>query len=672
MSLLFNPELDSALNANGTESVKDIDASLFQGVGKGASTGFSNAGTSLQRISLTTLGRGQMQVAAAQMYATADITGNKTLSDAAQDILTAPELTEEQLPQYKSFDSDQVGAVGTILGGLVQQSPSLALMVVNPVAGVSVAGAQGYTEAHAEGAKLGLKGKDLEDYAAVGGATMAVGAAIPGFTGVGKGAVLYGSRFLAGGVVNSATGELDRWGRAEILDSAGFHEQARQMRQADAASRVTEFVLGGAFGLLGGGHKNTSISKTPRMSSDEIRATFGDKYQPSPDGSTETLVRDLADSGVIKIFDSPAVDNGDGTSSLIAGKVTSGPDEKASISINLNGIRDHKDLLDTLHHEAMHLEQRNYPDWKARKLANAVLKSALDKPDTPEFAYGLSNFERYREQGNFDKDGVDYPSEWVRNEEVAAHAVEPSVKSRVPKWSELTSQLKAYIYRHSGVQLGKVTPEQLRSIVAQRLNGMQLDAAIERELGRVITGQGLPKRDSTISSIHEDAATAHIIHDNYVTETAPGLSADARSESGHVAAMDTAIDSINRGRAVDVTDHLTGDRTFIVHGDIDAGNVARQQLAGDASKRVDSVVQSADQQAIPEKVNSYSPGVLSDATDQPFQLLREQMDAVAENHPELRDLVAQHIDNFEVEHITARRNAELYDVAAACALKFGS
>ncbi|HIH9705974.1 TPA: hypothetical protein ACYU8A_005013 [Klebsiella pneumoniae] len=442
MSILFNPELDSALNANGTESVKDIDAGLFQGVGQGVSTGFSNAGTSLQRIGLTTLGRGQMQVAAAQMQATANITGNEALSNAAQDVLSAPEPTEDQLPQYKSFDSDQVGAVGTILGGLVQQSPSLALMAVNPVAGVSVAGAQGYTEAHAEGSRLGLTGEDLEDYSAVGGATMAAGAAIPGFTGVGKGAVLYGSRFLAGGVVNSITGEVDRWGRAEILDSAGFHDQARQMRQADAASRVTEFVLGGAFGLLGGGHRTET-------------------------GRTGDLERG-------------------------------------------------------------------------------------------------------------------------------------------------------------------------------------------------------------ITSIHEDAATSHIIHDNYVTETAPGLSADARSEAGHVAAMDSAIDSINSGRGVDVTDHLTGDRTFIVHGDIDAGNVARQQLAGDSSKRIDAVVQAADRQAIPEKVNSYSPGVLSDATDQPFQLLREQMDAVAENHPELRDLVAQHIDNFEAEHTTARRNAELYDVAAACALKFGS
>ncbi|HIG9580634.1 TPA: hypothetical protein ACYEKW_002001 [Escherichia coli] len=441
MSILFNPELDSALNANGTESVKDIDAGLFQGIGQGIRTGASNAGTSLQRIGLTTLGRSQMQVAAAHMQATANITRNNALSDAAQEVLSTPEPTEDQLPQYKSFDSDQVGAVGTILGGLVQQLPSLAAMAINPVVGVSIAGAQGYTEAHAEGARLGLTGEDLEDYSVVGGATMAVGAAIPGFTGVGKGAVLYGSRFLAGGVVNSATGELDRWGRAEILDSAGFHEQARQMRQADAASRVAEFVLGGAFGLLGGGHR------------------------------TET---------------------------------------------------------------------------------------------------------------------------------------------------------------GRGAEIG-----------------------------------------TAITSIHEDAAVSHMLHDHYVTETAPGLPTDARSEAGHVAAMDSAIDSINSGRGVDVTGHITGDRTFIVRGDIDAGNVARQQLAGDASRRVDSVVQAADRQAIPEKVDSYPPGVLSDVTDQPFQLLREQMDALAENHPELRDLVAQHIDNFEAEHTTARRTAELYDVAAACALKFG-
>lgn len=442
MSILFDPDLEASMRAGESEALKNVDAGFFQGIGQGIGAGLENAKTSLQRIGLTTLGEGQMKASAAQMLAGAELTGSESVSQVAQESLTTPAPDESQLPQYKSFDSEQVGTVGTILGGLAQQTPSLALMVVNPVAGVSVAGAQGYTEAHAEGAKLGLKGKDLEDYSAVGGTTMAAGAAIPGFTGVGKGAVLYGSRFLAGGAVNSVTGEVDRWGRADILESAGFIEQARQMRQADAASRVTEFVLGGAFGLLGGGHRTET---------------------GSPRGA------------------------------------------------------------------------------------------------------------------------------------------EPGV-----------------------------------------------------------------------TSVHEDAATAHILHDNYVTESAPGLATDAPSESGHVAAMDSTIDSLNSGRGVDVADHMTGDRAFIVNGNLDEGNLARQQLAGDSPQKIDAVVQAADRQVIPEKVNTYPHGVLSEATDQPFQLLREQMDAVAENHPELRDLVSRHIDSFEAEHTNARRTAELYDVAAACALKFGS
>ncbi|MCQ0806284.1 hypothetical protein L1C77_08240 [Klebsiella pneumoniae] len=589
MSILFNPELDSALNANGTESVKDIDAGLFQGVGQGVSTGFSNAGTSLQRIGLTTLGRGQMQVAAAQMQATANITGNEALSDAAQDVLSTPEPTEDQLPQYKSFDSDQVGAVGTILGGLVQQSPSLALMVVNPVAGVSVAGAQGYTEAHAEGARLGLTGEDLEDYSAVGGVTMAVGAAIPGFTGVGKGAVLYGSRFIAGGVVNSATGELDRWGRAEILDSAGFHEQARQMRQADAASRVTEFVLGGAFGLLGGAHR----TETGRVDSPT--------NEPLAEG---------------RISDSPDVPDAVGT------------------------VRDDVQAPTINDHPPIEAYSQNLREEAANLIPRGARKKLVS--DIHQVQYAISKIDEQR-QALRDQPVGNSSSRRIRNRELA---------SLDQKRAGLAAELE----------------QKTQALAPHIPGGRSYDA--KAELSRL--NQRLQEQRQLVSSIHEDASIAHILHDHYVTEAAPGLSTDARSEAGHVAAMDSAIDSINSGRGVDVTDHLTGDRTFIVRGDIDAGNVARQHLAGNASSRVDAVVQAADRQAIPEKVNTYPPGVLSEATDQPFQLLREQLDAVAETHPELRDLVAQHIDSFEAEHTTARRTAELYDVAAACALKFGS
>ncbi|WP_448104064.1 hypothetical protein [Klebsiella pneumoniae] len=519
MSILFNPELDSALNANGTESVKDIDAGLFQGVGQGVSTGFSNAGTSLQRIGLTTLGRGQMQVAAAQMQATANITGNEALSDAAQDVLSTPEPTEDQLPQYKSFDSDQVGAVGTILGGLVQQSPSLALMVVNPVAGVSVAGAQGYTEAHAEGARLGLTGEDLEDYSAVGGATMAVGAAIPGFTGVGKGAVLYGSRFLAGGVVNSATGELDRWGRAEILDSAGFHEQARQMRQADAASRVTEFVLGGAFGLLGGAH----------------RTEIGRVNSPTSEPAAE-------------------------------GRISESPDVPEAIST----VRDDAQAPLLNDHPPIEAYSQNLQDEAANLIPRGERKKLVS--DIHQVQYAISKIDEQR-QALRDQPVGNSSSRRIRNRELA---------NLDQKRAGLAAELE----------------QKTQALAPHIPGGRSYDA--KAELSRL--NQRLQEQRQLVSSIHEDAAIAHVLHDHYVTEAAPGLSTDARSEAGHVAAMDSAIDSINSGRGVDVTDRLTGDRTFIVRGDIDAGNVARQQLAGNASRRVDAVVQAADRQRFPKKL----------------------------------------------------------------------
>ncbi|EIQ5634589.1 hypothetical protein LVD77_004838, partial [Salmonella enterica] len=122
MSILFDPELEASMRAGESEKLKDIDASFFQGISEGVSTGLSNAGTSLQRIGLTTIGRGQMQASAAQMLAVAELTGDQDMSQLAQESLTKPAPDESELPQYKSFDSEQVGAVGTILGGLVQQS----------------------------------------------------------------------------------------------------------------------------------------------------------------------------------------------------------------------------------------------------------------------------------------------------------------------------------------------------------------------------------------------------------------------------------------------------------------------------------------------------------------------------------------------------------------------
>lgn len=441
MSLLYDPQLNGELNSNGGESLKHIDAGFFQGTGQGVATGIENAGTSLARIAAST-GNAQMRASGAQMIAGAALTGSDETLEAGKASLEAKPPAESQLPQYKTFDSEQVGTVGTILGGLAQQTPSLAAMVLNPVAGVVLAAAQGQTEAHAEGAKLGLTGSALEDYGGVGALSGGIGAAIPGFAGVGKGAVLYGSRFVLGGLANSAAGEADRWGRAAILDEAGFHDQARQMRQADAASLVTEFVLGGAFGLIGGGHR----TETPEMST---------------------------------------------------------------------GIR----------------------------------------------------------------------------------------------------------------------PE----------------------------------------GVHEDAATAHLLHDNYVTESAPGLATDPVTESAHVRAMDSANESVHAGKAVDVSDHINEESTFLAHGSIDEPVIHRQEMAGDATQRIDRIAQASDEQAIPQpQAQEPQPGVLSDVHSDPFQALREQAEAIKETHPELSETINRHLSETESAHTLAHQESQIYDVAATCALKYGS
>ncbi|GAA0494712.1 hypothetical protein [Tatumella punctata] len=438
MSVLYDPELNSALDQNGTEDIQHIDAGAWTGIGKGVGTGLSNAATSLSRMAAN-VGTAQMRLSGAQMMAGGSLEGDDSTVQAGADLSSVAQPTESQLPQYKSFDPEQVGTVGTILGGLAQQLPSLAAMVVNPVAGAVMAAAQGQTEAHAEGAKLGLTGSALEDYAGVGAVSGGVGASIPGFAGFGRGAMLYGSRFVLGGLANTAVSEADRWGRAAILDNAGFHDQANQMRQADGASIATDFVLGGAFGLIGGGHRT----------------------------------------------------------------------------------------------------------------------------DTPEI--------------------------------------------------------------------------------------------------------------SPVTSVHEDAATAHLLHDNYVTESAPGLATDPASEAAHVNAMDSAGDSVNAGKAVDVSDHISGENTYLVHGDIDGPTLDRQALAGDASQRMDSIASAADQQSLPvASTKEFQPGVLSDTQANPFDSIREQAEALRETHPELSDLISTHLESVEAEHTAAHQNAESFDVAAACALKYGN
>lgn len=591
MSLLYDPQLEGELDVNGGERLRRIDAGAFQGVGSGIETGFENAGTSLSRIAANT-GNVQMRVTGAEMLAGAALTGNDDAENTGAAMATAPALKESQLPQYKTFDSEQVGTVGTILGGLAQQTPSLVAMTFNPVAGAVLAAAQGQTEAKAEGARLGLTGSDLEDYGGVGGLTAGIGAAIPGFAGVGRGAMLYGSRFLLGGTANTVTGELDRWGRAAILDEAGFHDQARQIRQSDAASRVTEFVLGGAFGLLGGRAKGDDPAPSVRDDSPEpATAPLNDAGAPAQDVPTARTPA-LSDQPSSDAYTSSLEDK--------ASQLMSRGDRKVWQSEAANSQR----IIDNL------TQQRNEITSVEPKGSGKALSQARQQR-----ASQLADIDR-------------------------------QIADAQARLQDATDTL------------------------APHMPGGEFYEA-KAELSRIQQRQR--EQQITYGSIHEDAATAHVLHDNYVTESAPGLATDGVSEAAHVRAMDSAGDSVRAGRAVDVSDHIDDNSTFLARGDIDAGTQARTAIAGDASQRIDRVAQAADSQDIPAPVKADPrPGAISDVVGNPFAALREQATALRETHPDLADKLDAHLNEIEATHTTSQQEAQLYDVAAACALNYGS
>ncbi len=71
---------------------------------------------------------------------------------------------------------------------------------------------------------------------------------------------------------------------------------------------LVDAVLGGVFG---GVHHLTTHNNhdgtESNISAEEIKSTFGEHYQQSPDGNIESMVRDLSDSGVIELINEPAI-----------------------------------------------------------------------------------------------------------------------------------------------------------------------------------------------------------------------------------------------------------------------------------------------------------------------------------------------------------------------------
>lgn len=589
----------------------------------------------------------------------------------------------KQLQDARSYvkpDAGSQGSAADILHGLGQFIPAIGTTIFGgPIIGAATAFGSTYEQSYQD-----FRGKGVDESTSRNLATQqslfnAAGMALPAAVGT-----TLATRIASGVAINTGFGGLNRYSVGETLEEKGYTDMAKQYRVFDGQAMLIDAVLGGTFG--GAHHLGASRSSDthqPDIATESVKSPFGENYQPSPDGSVESMVSDLADAGVIKLVDEPAKDNSDGTASLTSGYVSVGPEESAIISINLNGLKNHEGLLDTLHHEALHLEQRNYPDWKARKLANAVLDTAKNSPDIPEFAFGLSSLERYKENGNFDAENVSYPAEWIKNEEVAAHAVQPSVKQPIPTWERIASEFKAYIFRYSGVQLGNITPEQLRAIVGMRLRGMKLEASVEKAFG-------VRAREAIKPS---DIDAAHTLNEglHYDLESAPVIHGSNESINSHVKAMDEAYRQLNDGQPVNVEMMARG-----LAGPI------RQEVLDTATEQHQAIKQVFDENGIRhEPAAEASPEIPASRADSAFTATHDTSSQVSIDpdtgqaissasydlmaardlanlnpemtiaHPDtgqpmkLADVLA----DFDEQIKTAQKESKVYSVAAACFLR---
>ncbi len=464
-----------------------------------------------------------------EMFPDAD----KTLNDTYDTI-------GKQLQDARSYvkpDAGSQGMAAEVLNELGKFVPAIGTtMFGGPLIGAATAFSSTYEQSYQD-----FKGKGVDEATARNLATQqslfnAVGMALPAAVGT-----TLATRIASGVAINTGFGGLNRYSVGATLEEKGYTEMAKQYRVFDGQAMLVDAVLGGVFG---GVHHLTTHNNhdgtESNISAEEIKSTFGEHYQQSPDGNIESMVRDLSDSGVIELINEPAIKNSDGEILLNKGHVTVASGKEPIIRININGLKDHEELLETLHHEALHLEQRHYPDWKARKLANAVLKSANKHSDYPEFAYGMSQYYEYKKRGEYPET---YP-EWLYAEEVAAHAVNPSLKTSVSSWEKIISGFKAYIFRYSGIQVGTVTPEQLRLLVSMRLRNMKLEAAVEKVFG-------IRARERIKPS---DIDAAHILNEglHYDIESSPVLHTSNESINSHVDAMDEAYRQLNDGQPVNV------------------------------------------------------------------------------------------------------------------------
>lgn len=176
---------------------------------------------------------------------------------------------------------------------------------------------------------------------------------------------------------------------------------------------------------------------------------------------------------------------------------------------------------------------------------------------------------------------------------------------------------------------------------------------------------------SRADTLSRDAALAHMVNDNLVTESAPGLATTPEAEAAHIGAMRDATNALNEGRKVDVSAHAAGHEYLVTADESARMQATHDTLTADdvTLSTIDSTRAAAELQPLPgERTTTRSV----DTEIDPVLQLRAQADALAETHPEVAAQLHQEINATQAEYESTIHESEMYSVAANCALNYGA
>lgn len=191
---------------------------------------------------------------AAGLLLAGNVIGGKLYGQDEEDAQFRSDLVEVQ--NSLRPDPSTTGMLGNIIYGVGKILPQAAVGSVGGPAGA--AGVVGLTQGIEEAERLKAEGVDpgtASKAGAIEGVTQGVGVVIPASMGA-----RLATRLASGSALNVGLGGISRGATGKILEANGYKEMADQYRILDGTAILTDAILGGVFGAVGG-HSEAKIPK---------------------------------------------------------------------------------------------------------------------------------------------------------------------------------------------------------------------------------------------------------------------------------------------------------------------------------------------------------------------------------------------------------------------------